>query len=323
MVPCLIQALKRKDIFSFFFRIGYTYAKKTNCYFLKKLKNLFKEVRSSYDIIVAYRPGICTELAAFTFEGRKKISWWHHGVMNVYGSSREELHAAYKKIDTIVAVSKSSSLIVEETFPDIKEKVTVIPNMILPEKLIEKASKYEVKEFKNARLKIVSVGRMSPEKNMILCPQIAVLLRKMGLDFRWILIGDGVDTTQVSNMINKYQLNENMIMIGKKSNPYPYIEAADLMIHPSLVESQGITILESMALHTPVIAVSSEGPKEFIKTGVNGYLVNADENEVAKLVNDFYINPRLCKKIAENALVTVRRFAERNVMEKIEKVLEN
>lgn len=321
-IPCLVRAMKRQDWFSFFFRIRYMLWKRVNICFCGGLRKFFGGLKDSYDVIIAYRPGICTELAAFTFRGRKKVSWWHHGVMNISGRAAEELHEAYQKMDSVVAVSMSSSLMIAETFPDIKRKLTVIPNMIIRCELLEKAKKYTADAFQNSSFKIVTVGRMSPEKNMILCPKIAACLKKMGLDFKWILIGDGEDESCVSNMVSKYKLEDNMIMLGRKSNPYPYISAADIMIHPSLIESQGITILESMALSTPVIAVASAGPREFIISGENGYLVNHDVNEIAKLVESIYMEPSLREKIAENAMETIRQFGPERIMKRIEEIME-
>lgn len=322
LISCIIRAIIRKDWFSFFFRFYYLLGNKVNRRFWRRLKKLFKEVRCNYDIIVAYRPGICTELAAFAFQGNKKISWWHHGDMNFSGKSADILDISYRQMDYIVAVSLNSALLVAETFPDIKNKIEIIPNMIVPTELYNKSKQFEPKEFQNSDFKIISVGRMSPEKNMVLCPHIANILKKSGISFRWILIGDGEEVQKVRNVIEQLGLQNDVIMIGKKSNPYPYIAKADLMVHPSLVESQGITLLESMVLRTPIVAVATMGPKEFIKSGVNGYLVNNNIEEIAQTVETLYLDSKLCSIIANNAANDVRQFAETEIMRKINNILE-
>ena len=73
-ISCMIKAIIRKDWFSFFFRFYYILGNKVDRHFWRKLKKLFKKVRDSYDIIIAYRPGICTELGSFTIHYKKKIS---------------------------------------------------------------------------------------------------------------------------------------------------------------------------------------------------------------------------------------------------------
>lgn len=321
-ISCIMRAIIRKDWFSFFFRLYYLLGDKVNRRFWRRLKKLFKRVRSNYDIIVAYRPGICTELAAFAFQGNKKISWWHHGCMNFSGKSADLLDISYQQMDSIVAVSSSSASLVAETFPNIKNKIEIIPNMIVPTELYNKSKQYEPKEFQNADFKIISVGRMSPEKNMVLCPNIANLLKKSGMSFRWVIIGNGEEEPKVKKTIEQLDLQNDVIMVGKKSNPYPYIESADIMVHPSLVESQGITLLESMVLKTPVIAVASNGPQEFINTGENGYLVDNNAELIAHTIEMLYTNTSLRKLIADNAAKDVQRFRCEEIMKKINNILE-
>ena len=322
LIPCLKQAIKRRDWFSFSFRIEYMLGKKVNRFFLGKVKRLFGDLRDRYDVISAYRPGICTELAAFTFKGKKKITWWHHGIMNFSGIALEELHRSYQKMDCVVAVSESSMALLTENFPDMKEKFIVIPNMIVSHELSLKAKMYEAVEFQNTVFKIVTVGRLSAEKNMRLCPEVAAALKNKGINFKWVLIGDGEEKRHISNMIAKYNLGENVIMLGTNKNPYPYIATADVMIHPSLVESQGITILESMVLETPVIAVNSAGPREFIISGINGYLVVPEVDKIVKLIEKIYKDPELREKMVENARETVRRFEPQYIIKQIEEILE-
>ena len=321
-VSCIVKAIKQRDWFSFFFRIYYALGDKINRRFLKKLKRLFKEMKSSYDVIIAYRPGICTELAAFTFQGKKKISWWHHGCMNFSGKAADVLRMSYQQMDTVIAVSSSSASLVVESFPEVKNKIKVIPNMIILNELYDKSQKFIPKEFNKSIFKIVSVGRMSPEKNMILCPYIAHLLKQRGINFKWVLIGDGIEEQNVNNTIEQLGLRNDVIMLGKKSNPYPYIAMADIMVHPSLVESQGITLLESMVLKTPVIAVASRGPQEFIKTGVNGYLVENDVEEIVDIIMMLYADVNLRSLIANNAIKNIQQFGNKEVMKKVREVLE-
>ena len=94
------------------------------------------------------------------------------------------------------------------------------------------------------------------------------------------------------------------------------------MIHPSLVESQGLTIIESMALKTPVIAVNSVGPKEFLKSGENGYLVDPNPAKIAnnliKLIND----KELFDFITIHGYETVSMFNVNKILKRIECILE-
>lgn len=319
--PCLEGAIRKKDWFSFWFRILYVCGTRLDNCFMTCIKQLFKGLKTNYDILIAYRPGICTELAAFTFKADKKISWWHHGEMNLSKREINRLNDAYGKMNKIIAVSDSSAEMLIKYFGKMKKKISVIPNMIDEMELLKKKRQYDPVEFKNTGLKLISVGRMSPEKNMKLCPEIGKYLKEMDIEFKWLIVGDGIDRQAIINKIKNYELEENMALVGKKNNPYPYIAGADIMIHPSLVESQGITIMESMALHNPVIACRSKGAEEFIESGQNGYLVKADANKIAKLIVVLYKNSKRRATIADNAVRTIEQFGPEYIMQKIYNII--
>lgn len=319
---CLKDAISHKDWFSLFFRLNYIFSTKINRVFMKQLGGLFKSLHPEYDIIIAYRPGICTELAAFAFCGKKKISWWHHGEINLSDDQLEQLNAAYEKMNIIVSVSNQIKILLKNAFPSQSHKIHVIPNMINIDELKIKSKILTNQLYEDNKLKIVTVGRMSPEKNMLLCPEIAMILKQKQLDFQWIIVGDGQDKEHVLDKIKEYHLESDLVLVGSKSNPYPYIAKADIMIHPSLVESQGLTIIESMALKTPVIAVNSVGPKEFLKSGENGYLVDPNPAKIAnnliKLIND----KELFDFITIRGYETVSMFNVNKIMKRIECILE-
>lgn len=321
LIGTIWESIKSHDWFSFRFRINLLLSSKLGTKYLKYSQKLFKTLEPEYDAIIAYRPGICTDLATYAFTSHNKISWWHHGEMNFEGTALHHLGESYAHINHIVAVSNSSAELVNDAFPQIAERICVIPNMIDSEELKKKAKEYCV-ELDPSILNIVSVGRMSPEKNMIICPDVALKLKSLGVKFKWYIIGDGVDFDSVKQKIQMFGLDKELVLTGRLSNPYPYIKAASVMAHPALVESQGITLLESMALGTPVIAVASAGPKEFIKSGKNGILV---ENSIDGIVEKvcYYVERRdELDELRENAYKTVYSFDQNEILKKIYELLE-
>lgn len=233
LVCCLKDAISHKDWFSLLFRLNYFLSTKVNRLFMKQLGGLFKNLRSEYDIIIAYRPGICTELAAFAFRGKRKISWWHHGEINLFDDQLEQLNISYKEMNIIVSVSNQIKILLSNAFPSQSHKIYVIPNMINRDELEIKSKILTNRLYEDNRLKIVTVGRMSPEKNMVLCSEITMLLKQKQIDFQWIIVGDGQDKEHILNKIREYHLESDLVLVGRKENPYPYIVQADIMIHPS------------------------------------------------------------------------------------------
>ena len=91
---------------------------------------------------------------------------------------------------------------------------------------------------------------------------------------------------------------------------------ADLYVHPSYVESQGLTILEAMALHLPCVVTISRGPGEFIEDGVNGLLTEQSPQALTAGVKRMLEDRKLYNKI-QSASVCPERFRAAEVMRKI------
>lgn len=322
MLGCIKKAIRKKDCFSLLFRVVYLLSTKVSVRFLCMARVLFPDLQKEYDVVIAYRPGICTDLAAYTFKGKRKISWWHHGEMHYATDAIKQLKKAYEKMGKVVAVSKCSAELLKQTFPEISDKLVIIPNMICPEELKQKATQAHIAKDMEDVLKFVTVGRMSPEKNMCFCTEIAKELKKKRTAFKWYIIGDGEQYTELEKKVAEYDLHREVVLLGKLENPYAYIQMADIMLHPSLVESQGITVLESMALGTGVIAVASAGVKEFLVSGGNGYLVEPDTTEVIQLVEKLCKNPSLKEQITKAAKQTTKLFESEQIMERIYEMME-
>ncbi|WP_294773310.1 glycosyltransferase [uncultured Eubacterium sp.] len=308
----IINSIKNKDWFSLRFRLIYLFATKFGKKNLKFCKSLFKNLRKKYDVIIAYRPGICTELAGYCFDSNFKMSWWHHGEFNYDKKKANTLFESYMKMDKVAVVSKPCLEMLKDVNPLISDKYILIQNMVCVDEIIEKSIKENVS--KHNCFSIISVGRLSYEKNMILCPMIAKELKKMNVDFSWTIIGDGDEKQNIAKYIDDNQLQRCVKLIGSKSNPYPYIFNSDLFVHPSKVESQGIAILEAMALNVPVVVAKSIGPMDFINAD-NGILtecsVESMTKEIIKLIKDK-------EKYARLKLNTVlpEQFLPQNVMKR-------
>ena len=177
-----------------------------------------------------------------------------------------------------------------------------------------------------------ALSYLSAVKDNMAISEIFVVRKDKNGDFQYILdtkndkintvINDEKITGKIEKEINDYELQKELILIGRNSNPYPYIAEADLMIHPSLVESQGITIIESMALGTPVVAVRSKGPEEFIESGKNGYLVDNNEVDITNLIKILYKEPKKRELCAYNATNIIKQFEPDCIIKKIEELLD-
>lgn len=267
-----------------------------------------------YDCVIGFRSGICSDLAAYSVQANRKITWWHHGEFNVDRAAYGDMCS---KMNAVAVVSQSCKAMLQEKLPELESKLVCIPNMLDAAAIGQKA---ENSPYTGDMLHIASVGRLAPEKHFENIIPVAKTLRDMSTDFVWHIVGDGSEHARLESLIAENDLKDHVILEGSKANPYSYMKYADLFVHPSYIESQGLTVLEAMALGVPCVVTKSLGPCEFIEDGVNGLLTEQSPESLTEKALSILTDQTLYQSIKENT-VCPEQFAPDRVMRQIEELI--
>lgn len=317
---CVKKCVKQRDWKNIYVRFVFVC---THFLGISSLKWLEKIIvgREKYDCVIAFRPGIATNLAAYAVHAKKRITWWHHGEINLNENQQNEYEIVCGEMDRIIVVSDSCAKLLADCFPMHKGKITVIPNMIDTEQLRIKANSYVPFDNRIGVYNLVTVGRLSSEKHIENVIIAAKALAEQKEVFRWFVIGDGEQKLKLEQMIRENGIKNVVFLVGRKENPYPYMKQADLFVHPSYVESQGLVVLEAMTLGVPCVVTKSLGPCEFIKNGVTGLLTEQSPESLTEQVIKILQDKMLYEKIKENVCCP-DCFKPETVMELIYWVIE-
>ena len=160
----------------------------------------------------------------------------------------------YEAVDHVVFVSDACREKMTRFYPTLLDKTRVIEN-ILGEKLLQQAE-VPVKDMPHSDdgYRLLSIGRFSEAKNFDNVPNICKSLLDAGLHVKWYLIGYGGDDELIRQKILEAGMEEHVILLGKKENPYPYIKACDLYVQPSRYEGKCVTVREAQTLGKPVLS---------------------------------------------------------------------
>ena len=317
----LLQCILKRDWLCLKMRLLFLLCKYIDNRMLKHAKSwLFKD--KHYDVAIGFRPGVCTDLVAFAVASDKKLTWWHHGEYSLSEAEDRSYKQSCAKMDHVVAVSNGCAQFLKEQMSENADKITVIPNIVPVEEIQCKAEMFAY-PVDRSKKQIASVGRLSLEKHMENCVFAAKQLLLSGFDnFQWTLVGDGPERNRLEMLVNDNALQGYISIVGSQSNPYPYIKNADLFVHPSYVESQGLVVLEAMTLGVPCVVTKSLGPCEFMVDGVNGILTEQNPESLSKAVIQILKNEQLYRHIKGNTCCPTQFYPD-DVMEKIEKLLLN
>ena len=100
-------------------------------------------------------------------------------------------------------------------------------------------------------------------------------------------------------LIEKYELQDNFVFLGLKSNPYPYFKMADIVVHPSLFEGKSITLDETKLLCKPVVVTNFSTVGDQFENGVNANIVEMNPKSIANGILDLVKNKDKCQRYAD------------------------
>lgn len=152
-----------------------------------------------------------------------------------------------KKQDKIVTISQACVDSFARVYPELRNKVVVLENISSANDIFEKAKEVpETDAFFNFEgRRIVSVGRLSEQKNFQLAVQAAQKLKSYGVNFIWYILGEGELRQSLTEKIKEYDLTDQVKLVGIKPNPYPYIANCDVFVQSSIYEGKSIVLDEA------------------------------------------------------------------------------
>lgn len=280
--------------------------------------------RFTYPFVSQVNPGTVYDLAisflephyicAYKAQAKKKIAWMHTD----YGSIDMDVKAGYKvwsQFNAIAAISRDCEDYFAKKFPKLSDRLVLIEN-INPFQLIEKqATEYDVSSELSGKIKILSVGRFCTAKNFDNVPDICAKLLHMGLDVKWYIIGYGGDEELIRQKIIEAGMEEHVILLGKKENPYPYIKACDLYVQPSRYEGKCVTVREAQMLGKPVVITRYATSASQLEDGVDGVIVPMDNAGCAAGIADLLRDPARMERLSQTC--KSRDYSNRQEVEKL------
>lgn len=231
-------------------------------YYKEVFKNMNK-IDKHYDIAISYT-SIINYLTWFVecyVKADKYIGWIHFDVSKLAMEEKLflDLHKSMEKIFIVSQVALDSFV---EKFPELKSKCELRYNVIDSQTIIEMA-KERVESIKETGIKtIVTLGRMTSEKGQDIIPKVAKLLEDSNIHFKWYLIGDGSLSEKIINESKVLGVEDKVVLLGTKLNPYPYLKQADLYVQTSIHEGYCITLAEAKVFGMPIVSTEFAGAHE-------------------------------------------------------------
>lgn len=289
---------------------------KTNLIKYKIKQERKKILNDNYDIEIAFKHGFTT---LFTYYGnsKKKINWVHCDCN--LNDPAQKYQTTFKKI---INKFDYNILLTNSLKKDFEKKYNcsnckVIKNIIDDKKILELSK--NTKTNTNGLL-FVSVGRLSREKGFENLIEAFYLLKKDDLlhDIKLEIYGDGDLKYILQDLIDKYDLNNYIMLKGRTDNPYIPIKNANMYILSSLNEGYGLVLIESFICKTPVISTDVISARELIDKK-HGIITENSINGLYKAIKKVITNKNIIKELTEN--LKDYKYDNPKIIEEIEELL--
>ena len=196
-----------------------------------------------------------------------------------------------QQFDKIYCVSESSKELFLKVHPDCANVMDIFHNIVDIDEILHQGELPVEDMVLDGTPTLCTVGRLSPEKGQLLIPETASLLRKEGYIFRWYIVGDGSLRPQLEQAINQLRLNEHVILLGAKANPYPYMKNCDVYVQTSFTEAYCITVKEARVFKKIIVTTDFSSVQEQIIDGHNGLISKKTPESLAEKISAVLNNP--------------------------------
>ena len=233
-------------------------------------------------------------------KANKKACWIHTDYTKVEFDAEAEL-PIWNAYDHIVSISSEASKAFLQVFPSLRGKIVEMENILSAEFVRKRADEFNVsREMPKDKKKtnILSVGRFSDAKNYDNVPVVCKRIREKGIDAYWYIIGYG-DDRLIRQKIKEAGMENYVILLGKRTNPYPYIKACDVYAQPSRYEGKSVTVREAQMLCKPVVVTNYTTAKSQIQDGIDGVIVPMNNEDCAKGIVELIRNKQLQENIVD------------------------
>lgn len=249
----------------------------------KFYKTLLPKLDSEYDVAIGYLEGDASYYVIDKVNAKRKILWVHSNFENI---KKNEDAAAYKeyfcKADRVVSISDKCVQVLQDNYPDMRNKFVFLPNLT-SSVVLKNTAKAAIDEvFSKDDFNIVSVGRLTEAKGFDMAIDALKILKDHKVPVHWWIIGDGELRKCLEKQAKDNSVEEYLTFLGFKANPYPYMNKADLIVQTSRWEGKSVVLDEAKILGKPILATDYATVKDQVENGKEGVIVEMDAESIAR-----------------------------------------
>jgi len=159
---------------------------------------------------------------------------------------------------------------------------------------------------------LIFIGRVAFEKNIDFLLKVAYQVRQTVPDVLLLIAGEGPALSRLKKMMGKLNLNNNVMFLGYLERNKDLLDcyaSGDAFVFASNTETQGLVLLEAMALGLPVVSTAVLGTRDILAANKGALVCNESVDEFAECIIDILTNHALRARLSKEALEYVQSWS--------------
>lgn len=249
-------------------------------------------IKKKYDLAVDYNGQHQLYYLVDKVKANKKITFFHsdYAKWDFYYS----MDAKYMpKTDAIFTISELCVQSLKKYFPAQSDKIGLFENISSVQSIYAMAQKNVTDGLDKDSLNLITIGHLSENKGTSLAIEAARILKERGIKFHWYFIGNSSQMDFYEKLARQNGVQENIIFMGMKNNPYPYLQQADIVVHPSQFEGKSIALDEAKIMCKPIVVTNFSTVNDQFVDRVNASICEMNAEDVADKIEELMVNANL------------------------------
>ncbi len=273
-----------------------------------------EQFEEQYDLAVAYIEGGSAYYVMDHVKAEKKAAFFHvdYGMAGYTRSLDQDCYVKYDRVFTVSDEVKEAFI---QVYPECLERTEVFHNLINRDRIIKMAELPEGFADTWDGFRILTVGRLTEQKDFAQSVRAMKLLKEQGIKAKWYILGEGDQRIALERLIRELNLENDFFLPGVVENPYCYMKQADIYVHATRFEGKSIAIQEAQVLGLPILVSDCSGNREQVRQRVDGLLCDMTPEGICAGIRELLDDEEKRKKFGEMA--AKRRMTERGEIGKL------
>jgi glycosyltransferase involved in cell wall biosynthesis len=213
----------------------------------------------------------------------------------------------YRKCkNNFIVISKDTEAYYKKVLPKDVQRITLMYHAIDFPKFTKENNN---RQPGLTEVRLIYVARFAVYKNHRFLVEIVKELKDRGCPVKLDFLGNGELMESVKELVNKYQLQDEINFAGVVDDVGAYLNKANIYVHPAYYEPFGLVIIEAMAAGLPVICLDGKGNRDLIEQGKNGYMFyQQDPKLFADNIVEVLSDPKRYQQLSDYAVQYASKF---------------